>query len=93
VYLSFLGLIWFTPRMTLDHALLTAIWTAYVFVGSVLKDRRLEFYLQDEYRQYAARVPGYPGMFLGPLARWPQPVPAAPASDRVPSRAADTKAA
>lgn len=27
VYLSFLGLIWFTPRMTMDHVVLTAIWT------------------------------------------------------------------
>lgn len=71
-YLSFLGLIWFTPRMTLDHALLTAIWTVYIFVGSVLKDRRLEFYLRDEYREYASRVPGYPGMICGPLARWPK---------------------
>jgi hypothetical protein len=72
VYLSFLGLIWFTPRMTLDHALLTAVWTVYVFVGSVLKDRRLAFYLGDTYREYASRVAGYPGMRIGPLARWPR---------------------
>jgi hypothetical protein len=76
-YLSFLGLIWFTPRMTLDHAMLTAIWTVYIFVGSVLKDRRLEFYLRDDYREYASRVPGYPGMFWGPLARWPKVSPMA----------------
>jgi protein-S-isoprenylcysteine O-methyltransferase Ste14 len=69
VYLSFLGLIWFTPRMTLDHALLTAIWTAYLFVGSWLKDRRLAYYLGDRYRRYAAEVPGYPLMQFGPLAR------------------------
>jgi protein-S-isoprenylcysteine O-methyltransferase Ste14 len=72
VYFSFLGLIWFTPRMTLDHALLTAAWTAYVFAGSVLKDRRLAFYLGDSYREYASRVAGYPGMFWGPLAKWPR---------------------
>jgi protein-S-isoprenylcysteine O-methyltransferase Ste14 len=70
-YLSFLGLIWFTPRMTADHAVLTAIWTAYVFIGSTLKDRRLLFYLGDSYREYARRVPGYPGMLFGPLAKWP----------------------
>ena len=74
-YLSFLGLIWFTPQMTLDHAVLTGIWTAYIFYGSALKDRRLEFYLRDEYRQYASGVPGYPGMPFGPLARWAAPAP------------------
>jgi hypothetical protein len=71
VYLSFLGLIWFTPTMTADHALLTGIWTTYIFVGSWLKDRRLFFYLGDSYRNYQAAVPGYPGMLLGPLARRP----------------------
>lgn len=69
VYLSFLGLIWFTPRMTLDHALLTVIWTAYIFVGSWLKDRRLTFYIGDKYRSYVAAVPGYPLVPFGPLAR------------------------
>lgn len=69
VYLGFLGLIWCTPVMTTDRAILCAIWTAYVFVGSTLKDRRLEFFLGDRYREYQARVPGYPGMVAGPLAR------------------------
>ena len=70
VYLSFLGLIWFTPRMTADHALLTAVWTAYILVGSHLKDRRLAYYLGDTYREYASRVPGYPGFVFGPLGKW-----------------------
>jgi protein-S-isoprenylcysteine O-methyltransferase Ste14 len=69
-YASFLGLIWFTPRMTADHAVLTGIWTAYVFVGSWLKDQRLTFYLGDAYREYASHVPGYPGMLFGPLGKW-----------------------
>jgi protein-S-isoprenylcysteine O-methyltransferase Ste14 len=73
VYLSFLGLIWFAPRMTADHAVLCGVWTAYVFVGSYLKDRRLAYYLGDPYREYASRVPGYPGMFFGPLGKWPKP--------------------
>lgn len=71
VYLSFLGLVWFTPVMTADRAVLTAIWTAYLFVGSYLKDERLAYYLGDRYRAYQAEVPGYPGMLLGPLARVP----------------------
>lgn len=69
-YATFLGLIWFTPRMTADHAVLTGIWTAYVFVGSWLKDRRLTFYLGDVYREYASRVAGYPGILFGPLGKW-----------------------
>jgi len=67
IYLSFLGLIWFTPSMTLDHALLTGIWTVYIFAGSWLKDRRLEFYIGQSYREYEARVPGYPFITWGPL--------------------------
>jgi protein-S-isoprenylcysteine O-methyltransferase Ste14 len=69
VYLSFLGLIWFTPVMTLDHAVLTGVWTVYIFAGSVLKDRRLLHYLGPSYADYMRRVPGYPGMPAGPLAR------------------------
>jgi protein-S-isoprenylcysteine O-methyltransferase Ste14 len=68
-YLSFLGLIWFAPVVTVDRALLIGIWTAYVFVGSYFKDRRLEHYLGDSYRRYSAEVPGYPGMLVGPLGR------------------------
>lgn len=77
VYLSFLGLIWFTPRMTADHAVLTATWTVYIFAGSYFKDLRLTYYLGDNYREYASRVPGYPGMLFGPLAKWPAPRPVA----------------
>jgi protein-S-isoprenylcysteine O-methyltransferase Ste14 len=69
VYFSFLGLVWLTPRMSLDHAVLTAIWTTYLFYGSFLKDRRLEFFIGDSYRKYQAKVPGYPLMPWGPLAR------------------------
>lgn len=60
IYLSFLGLIWFVPVMTVDHAVLTGIWTVYIFIGSWLKDERLEFYLGSTYREYRSRVPGYP---------------------------------
>jgi len=73
VYLSFLGLVWLVPVVTLDRAVLIAIWTVYILTGSILKDRRLLFFLQDEYRRYQAAVPGYPGMPAGPLARIPFP--------------------
>ncbi|MCA9056886.1 MAG: hypothetical protein KDA85_00245 [Planctomycetaceae bacterium] len=68
VYLSFLGLIWFTPVMSLDHALLTGVWSVYILIGSALKDARLEFFLGQSYSRYRERVPGYllmPGRILG----------------------------
>jgi protein-S-isoprenylcysteine O-methyltransferase Ste14 len=80
VYFSFLGLIWFTPVMSYDRAILTAVWTVYIYIGSVLKDRRMEFYVGDAYREYAAKVPGYPGVLFGPLARIPYEPPPSPAA-------------
>jgi protein-S-isoprenylcysteine O-methyltransferase Ste14 len=74
VYLAFLAQVWLTPVMTFDRALLTAVFTVYIFLGSYLKDRRLLFYLGDVYRAYQARVPGYP-LALGPLGRVPIRVP------------------
>ena len=70
-YLCFLGLIWLHPVATLDRAVLLFVWTLYVFVGSALKDRRLAFYVGAPYLEYQSRVPGYPLMLLGPLARVP----------------------
>ena len=69
IYLSFLGLIWFTPVMTRAHALLTGVWTIYIFVGSYLKDERLAYYLGTSYRRYEQQVTGYPLFLFGPLAR------------------------
>jgi len=82
-YMSFLGLIWFTPRMTADHAVLTGVWTVYIFVGSCLKDRRMTFYLGETYREYASRVPGFPGLFFGPLGKWRKPESTRPVRDIV----------
>lgn len=69
VYLSFMGLIWLNPVMTLDRMLLAVIWSAYIFVGSVLKDRRMAYFLGETYHAYEMRVPGYPFLLTGPLAR------------------------
>jgi protein-S-isoprenylcysteine O-methyltransferase Ste14 len=69
VYLSLLVLTWATPTVTADRLLLNTIWTGYVFIGSWLKDRRLTFFLGETYRDYQARVPGYPLFWFGPLAR------------------------
>jgi methanethiol S-methyltransferase len=69
IYMSVLGLIWFTPTMTLDHALLTGIWTAYIYLGSYAKDRRMLLFVGVTYRDYASRVPGLPIIGFGPLLR------------------------
>ena len=90
IYLSFLGLVWFTPRMTLDHAVLTGIWTAYIFVGSYLKDGRLTYYLGDQYRDYSSRVSGYPLVGFGPLGKRP-PIAASPAAAKPVGDAATTQ--
>ena len=57
VYLSLLGLVWLVPVVTLDSAVLIGFWTVSISVGSVLKDRRLLFYVGDEYRKEQADVP------------------------------------
>lgn len=72
VYLSFLGLLWFSPTMTLDRAILVGTWTVYIFVGSLLKDQRLVHYLGDRYRAYMEEVPGYPLIGWGPWGKRPR---------------------
>jgi protein-S-isoprenylcysteine O-methyltransferase Ste14 len=69
VYLSFLGLIWLNPVMTFDRLTLALLWTTHVFIGSVLKDRRLSHYIGDAYERYQSRVPGYPFIPWGPLGK------------------------
>jgi protein-S-isoprenylcysteine O-methyltransferase Ste14 len=58
-YMSFLGLVWFTPDMTIDRAVLVGIWSVYIFCGSFLKDLRMTHYLGNTYREYRDRVPAY----------------------------------
>jgi len=57
VSLSFLGLVWLVPVVTLDRAGLIGIWAVFISVGGVRKDRRLLFYIGDEYRRYEVDVP------------------------------------
>ena len=55
--------------MAADRAVLTGVWTVYIFVGSYLKDERLAHYLGQPYRRYQQQVAGYPFMLFGPLAK------------------------
>lgn len=69
IYLSFLGLIWFQPRMTLDRLVLSGIWTAYILVGSYFKDERMARFVGESYRDYQRRVPGFPFIAAGANGR------------------------
>ncbi len=69
IYLSFLCILWTPVLLSLDRVLLNTVWTVYTFVGSYLKDERLAYYLGERYREYQRRVPGYPFVPFGPLAR------------------------
>jgi protein-S-isoprenylcysteine O-methyltransferase Ste14 len=67
IYLSFLVVSWLVPVMTADRLLLALGFTAYVYLGSWAKDRRLLRLIGDEYRRYMAEVPGFPVIGFGPL--------------------------
>ena len=69
VNLRFLGLIWFNPEMTFDRATLALTWTAYIFIGSYLKDQRLRYDAGETDRCYQTRVPGCPFVSFGPLGK------------------------
>lgn len=75
VYMSFLGLIWFTPVMTWDHAILTGVWTVYIYAGSYFKDKRLLRFIGEEYYEYGTRISGLPWIGFGSLRKF-QPPPA-----------------
>ncbi|MEZ0227815.1 MAG: NnrU family protein [Planctomycetota bacterium] len=68
IYLSFLLIAWLTPLMTPAHLLLAVGFTLYSFVGSALKDSRLASAIGEPYRDYMARVPGFPRLALVALA-------------------------
>jgi hypothetical protein len=58
-----------TPVVPLDRVVLIVVWSTSISMGSVLKDGRLVYFMGDTYRDYQARVPGYPGVGFGPLGR------------------------
>ncbi len=53
---GWLGIVWFTPTMTVTHLVFAALSTAYIFVGIKLEERDLEA-AHPEYTQYKAKVP------------------------------------
>ncbi|MEM1402619.1 MAG: methanethiol S-methyltransferase [Pseudomonadota bacterium] len=56
IYVGWLGIMWFTPTMTVTHLLLAAGSTAYIILGVKLEERDL-IAAHPEYAQYKRKVP------------------------------------
>ncbi|MGI9265598.1 MAG: methanethiol S-methyltransferase [Gammaproteobacteria bacterium] len=57
IYVGWLGIVWFTPTMTVTHFVFAAGATLYILVGIKLEERDLEN-AHPEYSQYKRKVPG-----------------------------------
>ena len=56
IYTGWLGIMWFTPTMTISHLVFALGSTAYIFMGIFFEERDLEA-AHPEYTQYKAKVP------------------------------------
>ncbi len=56
IYVGWIGIFWFTPTMTITHAVFALGCTAYIFIGIFLEERDLVA-THPEYAQYKRKVP------------------------------------
>jgi protein-S-isoprenylcysteine O-methyltransferase Ste14 len=56
IYVGWLGIMWFTPTMTVTHLVFAAVSTLYILVGIKLEERDLEA-MHPEYAEYKRQVP------------------------------------
>ncbi len=68
IYVGWLGIMWFTPTMTVTHLLFALGSTAYILVGIKLEERDLEE-MHPEYAQYKRKVPALIPSFTRRLSR------------------------
>ncbi len=68
IYTGWLGIMWFTPTMTVTHLVFALIASAYILVGIKLEERDLEN-VHPEYSQYKRKVPALLPSFRRRLAR------------------------
>ena len=57
LYLFGLMFLWFSPAMTVNQLVVTIVFTAYLFIGPLLEERRLEQEFGSAYREYRAKTP------------------------------------
>ena len=68
IYTGWLGIMWFTPTMTVTHLVFALVSSAYILVGIKLEERDLQE-MHPEYRQYKRKVPALLPSFSRRLSR------------------------
>jgi protein-S-isoprenylcysteine O-methyltransferase Ste14 len=58
IYASFIAMIWTTPHMTMNHLMITAIWSVYILYGAYKKDQRLK--RNKFYQEYMSKIVAFP---------------------------------
>lgn len=58
IYISFLGMIWTSPNISLGHLMMSLIWSFYIFYGIAKKESRM--LKSQKYSEYAQHVPVFP---------------------------------
>jgi protein-S-isoprenylcysteine O-methyltransferase Ste14 len=57
LYLLGLIFLWFAPHMSINQLAVSLALTAYLFIGALFEERRLEQEFGESYRQYRERTP------------------------------------
>jgi len=57
LYFFVLLLIWSYPDLTADRLLLNILWTAWIYIGTILEEKDLLLDFGDKYREYQQKVP------------------------------------
>lgn len=57
LYFFVILLIWSCPDLTIDRLLFNLLWTAWIYIGTILEEKDLVSDFGDDYRQYQRKVP------------------------------------